>query len=183
MTERIVRAATLADIPAITAIYGHSVRTETASFEFDPPDEAEMARRMTDLQAASFPYLVCERGEDGTVLGYAYAGNWRPRIGYNHTVEDSLYIAPHAKRQGVGRLLLRALIATCEADGFRQMIAVIGDARHVASIRLHEGEGFEIVGRLRTLGHKFGQWHDSLLMQRALGPGNAEPPGRQTRRG
>ncbi|MBN9022132.1 MAG: N-acetyltransferase, partial [Rhizobiales bacterium] len=93
MTERTIRAATAADIPAITAIYGHSVRTETASFEFDPPAEAEMARRMSAFHAAGFPYLVCERRSDGRILGYAYASHWRPRIGYNHTVEDSLYIA------------------------------------------------------------------------------------------
>ena len=178
MTERIVRAATPADIPAITAIYGHSVRTETASFEFEPPDEAEMARRLTAFQAAGFPYLVCERTADRQILGYAYASNWRPRIGYNHTVEDSLYIAPEAKRQGVGRLLLQSLIEATEALGYRQMIAVIGDARHLASIRLHESEGFAIVGQLPTLGHKFGQWHDTVLMQRPLGTGASEPPSR-----
>jgi phosphinothricin acetyltransferase len=179
MTDRIIRAATEADIPAITAIYGHSVLTETASFEFDPPSESEMARRMAAFVEAGFPYLVCEGG--GSVLGYAYASNWRPRIGYNHTVEDSLYIAPEAQRQGIGRALLRALIAETEARGFRQMIAVIGDSRHVASIGLHEREGFTVVGRLPSLGHKFGLWLDSVLMQRTLGPGATRPPERPVR--
>jgi len=177
MTERIIRAATEADIPAITAIYGHSVATETASFEFEPPAEGEMARRVTAFQAAGFPYLVCT-GAGGRVLGYAYASHWRPRIGYNHTVEDSLYIAPDAQRQGVGRMLLRALIVECEALGFRQMVAVIGDSRHAASIALHESEGFAVVGRLPTLGHKFGLWRDSVLMQRTLGAGASTPPSR-----
>ena len=177
MTERTIRAATEADIPAIAAIYGHSVATETASFEFEPPGEAEMARRMAAFRAAGFPYLVCQGG-DGAVLGYAYASGWRPRIGYDHTVEDSLYIAPEAQRQGVGRLLLGALIAECEALGFRQMVAVIGDSRHAASIALHERMGFAVVGRLPTLGHKFGLWLDSVLMQRALGPGASAPPQR-----
>jgi len=179
MTDRLIRPATLADIPAITAIYGHSVATETASFEFDPPSEAEMARRMAAFVEAGFPYLVCEA--DARVLGYAYASNWRPRIGYNHTVEDSLYIAPEAQRQGIGRALLRALITETEALGFRQMIAVIGDSRHVASIGLHEQEGFAIVGRLPSLGHKFGLWLDSVLMQRPLGPGASRPPERPLR--
>ena len=111
------------------------------------------------------------------MLGYAYASSWRPRIGYNHTVEDSLYIAPDAQRQGVGRALLRALIAECEALGFRQMVAVIGDSRHAASIALHAQEGFTIVGRLPTLGHKFGLWLDSVLMQRALGAGREPAAG------
>lgn len=177
MNERIIRAATEADLPAIAAIYGHSVETETASFEFVPPGEAEMARRMAAFRAAGFPYLVCE-GADGKLLGYAYASHWRPRVGYNHTVEDSLYIAPDAQRQGVGRMLLRALIAECEALEFRQMIAVIGDSRHLASIRLHESEGFTVVGRLPTLGHKFGLWLDSVIMQRPLGAGAGRPPSR-----
>jgi L-amino acid N-acyltransferase YncA len=177
MTARCIRPATLADIPAITAIYGHSVATETASFEFEPPTEAEMARRMGLLLEAGYPYLVCGDA-GGRVLGYAYAGAWRPRIGYNHTVEDSLYVAPEAQRKGVGRALLRALIAETEALGFRQMVAVIGDSRHAASIALHEGEGFAIVGRLPALGHKFGLWLDSVLMQRPLGAGASAPPAR-----
>lgn len=180
MTDRTIRPATVDDVAAIAVIYGHSVRTETASFEFQAPDEEEMARRMAGFVAAGFPYLVCADGA-GKVLGYAYASNWRPRIGYNHTVEDSLYVAPDAQRQGVGRMLLQALIAACEAEGFRQMVAVIGDARHAASIALHQNEGFVIVGRLPTLGHKFGQWRDSVLMQRSLGPGAATPPARPIR--
>ena len=180
MNQLIIRPATQADIPAVTAIYGHSVASETASFEFDPPTEAEMTRRMGLIRDAGYPYLVCEN-KDKRVLGYAYAGAWRPRVGYNHTVEDSLYVAPDAQRQGVGRALLRALIAETEAQGFRQMIAVIGDSRHVGSIELHRKEGFEIVGRLPTLGHKFGLWLDSVLMQRALGPGANRPPERPAR--
>jgi L-amino acid N-acyltransferase YncA len=179
MTDRIIRPATRADVPAIADIYGHSVATETASFEFDPPSEDEIARRMAAFRDAGFPFLVCEG--DGIVLGYAYASNWRPRIGYNHTIEDSLYIAPSARRQGVGRALLRVLIAECEALGFRQMIAVIGDSRHAASIALHEQEGFAIVGRLPSLGHKFGLWLDSVLMQRPLGAGASAPPSRPVR--
>ena len=140
MNQLIIRPATEADIPAITAIYGHSVANETASFEFDPPPEAEMARRMALIREGGFPYFICENN-DRTVLGYAYAGAWRPRVGYNHTVEDSLYVAPDAQRQGVGRALLRALIAESEALGFRQMIAVIGDSRHVGSIELHRAGG------------------------------------------
>ena len=180
MNDLIIRPATEADIPAIAAIYGHSVANETASFEFDPPSESEMGRRMGLIREAGYPYFVCE-GNESRVLGYAYAGAWRPRVGYNHTVEDSLYVASDAQRKGVGRALLRALIAETEALGFRQMVAVIGDSRHVASIALHRNEGFEIVGRLPTLGHKFGLWLDSVLMQRALGPGANQPPERPAR--
>ncbi len=172
-----IRPAVPADIPAIAAIYGDSVLTGTASFELEAPAEAEMARRMSATLATGYPYFTCE-GDQGAVLGYAYAGAYRPRPGYRHTVEDSVYVARQARRRGVGRALLRALIEETEALGFRQMVAVIGNSRHAGSIALHEGEGFTIVGRLPTLGYKFGLWLDSVLMQRPLGPGATKPPSR-----
>lgn len=177
MTFRI-RPATPADVAAIAAIYGASVSTGTASFELEPPGPAEMARRMAATLDNGYPYLVCE-AEDGGILGYAYGGAYRPRPGYRHTVEDSLYVAPEAQRRGVGRALLRSLIGACEALDFRQMIAVIGNSRHVASIRLHETEGFVVAGTLKTVGHKFGGWLDTVLMQRPLGPGSGTAPTRK----
>ncbi|HZP21559.1 MAG TPA: GNAT family N-acetyltransferase [Bauldia sp.] len=174
--EVVVRPAGPADIHAVTAIYGHSVLTGTASFELQPPDEAEMARRHAAILAAGYPYLAAER--QGAVLGYAYAGPFRPRPGYRHTVEDSVYVAASAQRQGVGRALLAALIAECEARDFRQMIAVIGDSAHVASIELHAAQGFRVVGTYATIGHKFGRWIDSVHMQRALGKGASAAPTR-----
>jgi len=170
-----IRPATTADIPAITRIYGQSVRTATASFELEPPDEAEMARRMRALLDGGFPYLAAEI--DGALAGYAYAGLYRSRPAYRFTVEDSVYVAPQAHRRGVGRALLDALIADCAARGFRQMIAVIGDSpRQQPSVALHRAAGFREVGILEHVGFKHGRWLDSLLMQRALGPGATTDP-------
>ena len=134
-----VRPATPADIPAITRIYAHSVRTGTASFELEPPDEAEMARRMQVLFDGGYPYIVAEIG--GAIAGYAYAGSYRPRPAYRFSVEDSIYIDPSAQRRGVGRVLLQQLIEECERRGFRQMIAVIGDSAQTPSIELHRALG------------------------------------------
>src|SRR5262249_52713430 len=130
-----IRPATLADIPAITAIYAHAVTTGTASFELSPPDEAEMTRRMQSVLDGKFPYLIAEIG--GTVAGYAYASFYRTRPAYRFTVEDSVYVAPHMQRRGVGKALLRELIEACTALGFRQIIAVIGDSNQAASIGVH----------------------------------------------
>ncbi len=174
MTPLSLRPSTLADIPAITAIYSHAVRHGTASFELEPPDEAEMTLRHGALLDAGYPYLVAER--DGAVVGYAYAGAYRLRPAYRWTVEDSGSGAPGAMRGGVGRALLGALIAACQARGFRQMIAVIGDSANAASIELHRRAGFRSVGTFADVGFKFGRWLDSVLMQRALGRGAAEPP-------
>jgi L-amino acid N-acyltransferase YncA len=169
-----IRPATLADIPAIAHIYAHAVEHGTASFELIPPDETEMARRMQDLLAGDFPYLVAE--EDDTVFGYAYAGLYRARPAYRFTLEDSVYIAPDRQGRGVGRALLAALIEASTARGFRQVIAVIGDSEQTASIALHAALGFAYVGTLPNVGFKFGRWLDSVLMQRPLGPGSTTAP-------
>jgi phosphinothricin acetyltransferase len=169
-----IRPAHAGDIPAITRIYDHAVRSGTASFELEPPDEAEMRRRLQGLLAGGFPYLVAEDGAGGTntgILGYAYAGPYRARPGYRYTVEDSIYVAPDAQRGGIGRALLERLIVDAQARGFRQMIAVIGDSAHTPSIALHEALGFRLIGTFEAVGLKFGGWLDSVLMQRPLGDG------------
>jgi phosphinothricin acetyltransferase len=174
MSSISIRAATAADIPAITRIYAHAVRHGTASFEFHPPDEAEMARRQRALLDAGYPYLVAEA--DGAIMGYAYAGPYRTRPAYRYTVENSIYIAPQAQRRGIGRALLEKLIAESEARGYRLMIAVIGDSAQAPSIELHRAAGFTLVGTFEAVGYKFERWLDSVLMQRALGKGSSAPP-------
>jgi len=169
-----IRPATPADLSAVTRIYDHAVRQGTASFEIEPPDETEMARRYRALLEGGYPYLVAER--DGKLAGYAYAGAYRTRPAYRWTVEDSVYVDPAASRQGIGRALLDRLIAECTARDFRQMIAVIGDSAQTASIELHRAAGFRLVGTIGNVGFKFGRWLDSVIMQRALGKGAATTP-------
>jgi L-amino acid N-acyltransferase YncA len=171
-----VRPARDTDIPAIAAIYGHAVLHGLASFEVDPPDEAEMARRMRAVVDAGFPYLVAEK--DGRVLGYAYAGLYRARPAYRNSIENSVYVGPDAHRLGVGRALLSELIDIATRAGFRQMIAVIGDSGNAGSIGLHRALGFTFSGTIHSVGYKHGRWLDSVIMQRALGPGDTTPPDR-----
>ncbi len=169
-----LRPSTDADVPAITSIYAHHVRTGLASFETEPPDAFEMARRRMDVLRRGLPFLVAE--VDGAVVGYAYAGPYRVRPAYRFTVEDSIYIHPDHTRKGIGRRLLQAIIAACEEKGCRQMIAVIGDSGNAASIGLHQAFGFEHTGTLRSVGFKFGRWVDTVIMQRPLGPGDGALP-------
>jgi L-amino acid N-acyltransferase YncA len=170
----LIRSAEPADVGAITKIYADAVVHGTATFELEPPDEAEMARRLGALVSRKFPYLVAERA--GVVAGYAYAGPYRDRRAYDWCVEDSIYIAPQFHRMGIGRLLLADLIAEAEARGFRQIIAVIGDSAQAASIAVHASAGFAHIGTVRAVGFKHGRWLDTVLMQRALGRGDATPP-------
>lgn len=169
-----VRPATEADIPAITSVYRPAVLEGTASFELEPPDEAEMHRRYTAVVSAGYPYFVAE--VDGAVRGYAYANAYRTRPAYRFTVEDSIYIDPAMQGKGIGRLLLTALIDTTTAKGFRLMVAVIGDSRQHASITLHRNLGFTFCGTIHSVGYKFGRWLDSVIMERRLGDGDATPP-------
>ena len=169
-----IRPATNADIPAITRIYADAVEHGTASFELEPPNEAEMARRMQELTDNGFPNLAAD--VDGTLAGYAYAGPYRARPAYRFTIENSVYVAPEAQGRGVGRALLKALIEAAERSGYRQMIAVIGDSGQTASIALHAALGFAYVGTLPHVGFKFGRWLDTVLMQRPLGKGSTAAP-------
>lgn len=169
-----VRPATPEDIADITAIYADAVKTGTASFELTPPNEAEMSGRMAALLDGGYPYLVASAA--GAIVGYAYAGAYRARPAYRFTIEDSVYVARHAWGRGVARTLLRKLIEVAEERGFRQMIAVIGDEASAGSIALHRALGFEHVGVLRSVGWKHDQWRATVLMQRALGPGDTDVP-------
>jgi len=174
MTKPTLRAATAADVAAITAIYRPAVLQGTASFELEPPDEAEMLRRFQAVTGAGYPYFVAELG--GSVAGYAYANAYRTRPAYRFTVEDSIYIAPDAQGKGLGALLLDALVRTCTAQGFRLMVAVIGDSRNYASIVLHRNAGFTFCGTIHSVGYKFGRWLDSVIMELPLGEGDGSAP-------
>jgi phosphinothricin acetyltransferase len=161
-----IRPATLADVGAITAIYAHYVLTHTATFEIEPPDEAEIAARMRNVLDRKLPYWVGERS--GAVIGYCYMDLYRSRPAYRHTVEDSIYVAPDQVGRGAGRQLLAQAIASCAAQGYREIVAVIGDTANEPSIRLHRSAGFAHVGTLTNVGYKFDRWLDTVVMQRSL---------------
>ncbi|WP_304177818.1 GNAT family N-acetyltransferase [Phenylobacterium aquaticum] len=170
----IVRPSLETDAPALAAIYGHHVLTGLASFEEVPPTAEDMAGRRAAVVALGLPYLVAE--EDGTVLGFAYAGAFRPRAAYRYTVEDSVYVSPDAIGKGVGRAVLSQVLAACEALGLRQVMAVIGDSGNAASIGLHQALGFEHAGVCKAVGFKHGRWVDTVWMQKSLNGGEARAP-------
>jgi L-amino acid N-acyltransferase YncA len=174
MSEAEIRSAAEADLPFVTEIYTHAVLHGTATFELIPPDLAEMTRRFRTLMDGGFPCLVASL--DGRVVGYAYAGPYRPRPAYRFTVENSVYLDPSIYRRGIGLALMQRLIAECEARGYRQMIAVIGDSANAGSIGVHTKTGFTMIGTHPNVGLKFGRWLDTVMMQRALGEGAGTVP-------
>ena len=169
----LIRPSIEADLPAITAIYAHHVRHGTGSFELDAPDLAEMTRRRTDVLTKGLPHLVASHGDK--VLGFAYAGSFRPRPAFRFMAEDSVYIRADHAGQGLGRALLSEVLRHCETLGIRQMLAVIGDSGNHGSIGLHRSLGFVHTGILKASGWKHDRWLDTVFMQKALGAGDCGP--------
>ena len=170
----LIRPSTDADLPAITAIYGHHVLHGTGSFETMPPTADEMAGRRADVLAKGLPWLVLEDG--GQVLGYAYCQWFKPRPAYRYSAEDSIYLHPEAAGRGDGKRLLAALLAQAEAVGVRKLIAVIGDSANAGSIGVHRALGFQQVGTIASCGWKFDRWLDIVLMDKVIGAGDSTPP-------
>ncbi len=162
-----LREATPNDVPAITAIYAHHVLHGRGTFEETPPDERDMAGRLSAVHDAGLPWIVAT-DEGGAVLGYAYATPFRARSAYRFTVENSVYVSPDAHRRGAGRALLDALIVACHALGKREMLAVIGDSGNSGSIALHAACGFEPMGQFHDVGFKHERWLDIVFMQKTL---------------
>lgn len=170
----IIRPAAAQDLPAIQSIYAHHVLHGLASFEEEAPALAEMRRRFEDVTGRGLPYLAAE--EKGEVLGYGYCTLYRTRSAYRYTLEDSIYVKEGLQGRGIGKALLRELIARCEALNYRQIVAVIGDSANAGSIKLHASLGFVRAGVLRSTGYKFGRWVDSVYMQLPLGAGDGTKP-------
>ena len=170
----VVRDSRDADMARVQAIYAHHVLHGLASFEEEAPPLEELRRRFDDVRSRGLPWLAADFG--GVLAGYGYCAPYRTRSAYRYSLEDSIYVRQGSEGRGVGSALLGALIERCESVGYRQLVAVIGDSANAASINLHASFGFARVGTLRSAGFKFGRWVDSVLMQRPLGPGDAEPP-------
>jgi len=171
-TSPSIRLATPADGPAIARIYAPAVVERATSFELEPPDGAEMARRVERTMTRT-PWLVCEHG--GAVAGYAYAGPYRERAAYRWSVEVSAYVGSDAQRAGVARALYTSLLAILTLQGYRTAYAGIA-LPNAASVGLHEALGFAPIGIFHGAGYKLGAWHDVAWYERALAARRADPP-------
>ena len=161
-----VRPAAAADLGRVAEIFGWYALNSVATFEDAPRPARDWEELHGLLSGLGLPFLVAE--DDGGIAGYAYTGPWRRKPAYQHTVEDSVFIAPGMTGRGVGRALLGLLLPAAAAAGARQVIAVIADTGDAASVHLHEVFGFRRAGLLESVGFKHGRWIDTLLMQRSL---------------
>jgi len=160
----LVRPVIETDLPAVAAIYDEQVLNGISTFATDPPGIDHWRPRL-GLTRPGDHVLVAER--DGSVVGYVFSGDYRPRPAYGHTREASIYVAPAARGCGVGRALYDALLPMLRADGMRLVVAVLA-VPNPASQALHRACGFEHVGTLHEVGHKFGRWIDTELWELPL---------------
>jgi L-amino acid N-acyltransferase YncA len=168
-----IRAATLADASAMLAIYAPVVELTAISFELAPPSLAEFEQRI-EKYAADWGWLVCEL--DGQLAGYAYGSPHRERAAYRWSTETSAYVAPAARRRGVGASLYRSLLPALAAKGYCNAYAGIA-LPNPASVALHESVGFRPIGVFPAVGRKFDRWHDVGWFHYALreAPPTGEP--------
>jgi phosphinothricin acetyltransferase len=160
-----VRPASAADAGDIAGIYNYYVQNSVVTFEEEPVSAGEMATRVADVQANGLPWLVAK--VDGKVVGYCYAGRWKTRAAYRHSVETSIYMKHGFEGRGIGKTLYSALLPPLRKLGVH---AVIGGAAipNPASVALHENLGFEQVAHFRQVGFKHGRWVDVAYWQLVL---------------
>ncbi len=162
-----IREATVKDMPDCRAIYNHYVENSTVTFDEEPLTQAQMRTKFQHVEQEGNPWLVAV-SQSGEVLGYAYAGQYRDRSAYRHTVEDAIYLAPAATGKGIGKALLAELVRHAKAAGRKELVAVIADRGAEASIALHAKLGFKEVGRMGRVGFKFGRWLGTIYLQKHL---------------
>ncbi len=165
MTDPILRKFAWSDVPAITAIYKHYVDETVITFDTEAPSEAAMAEKFGHLIDLGHPVIVVE--DAGRTVGYAYSTFYRPRAAWRFTAEDSIYLAPDQVGKGLGGRVLAELMEQSKAAGFKQMLAVI-TAERANSVRVHEKQGFKLVGEYKAVGFKFDRWLDVVHLQRAV---------------
>lgn len=160
-----IRPAVFADLDTILEIINHEILHSTSNYDYEPHDFEEQKTWFEDKMEKKLPIIVAEF--ENMPIGYATYGTFREKIGYQYTVEHSVYVAQEFIGNGVGKLLLGELIQIAKQQGYHVMIGTI-DAENSGSIAFHKKFGFEIVGTIREVGYKFDQWLDIVFIQLIL---------------
>jgi phosphinothricin acetyltransferase len=160
-----VRPAMAGDAEAIARIYSHYVLNTTISFEEQPLSPDEMSQRIQEVFSSSLPWLVGAHADQ--VVGYAFAGKWKGRCAYRHSVESSVYLDPEFTGRRIGTQLYQALLATLQEKSIHVVIGGVA-LPNPPSVALHERLGFAKVAHFKEVGYKFGRWIDVAYWQRSL---------------
>jgi L-amino acid N-acyltransferase YncA len=161
----ILRQATLADLDKILNIVNHSILHTTANYSYEIQNLETQTKWFEEKKAKNLPVIVADL--DGEVVGFGSYGQFREKIGYQYTVEHSVYVVDNVIGKGIGKQLLTELIRLAKQQGYHVMIGAI-DADNAGSIAFHEKFGFVATGTIREVGYKFGHWLDLVFMQLIL---------------
>lgn len=161
----LIRDAVEGDLLGILEVHNEAIANTTANWDDAPADLDERRRWLDDRRRLGFPILVADI--DGTVAGYASYGVWRPKSGYRHTVENSVYVHVDYHRRGIATALMAELIDRARAARIHVIVASI-ESSNTTSIALHERFGFRIVAQMPEVGRKFDRWLDMTYMQLTL---------------
>jgi L-amino acid N-acyltransferase YncA len=160
-----IRPAVFSDLDTILEIVNHQILHSTSNYDYEPHDFETQKVWFEAKTEKNLPVIVAEF--ENAPIGYATYGSFREKIGYQYTVEHSVYVAQEFIGKGVGKLLLAELIKLAKKQGFHVMIGAI-DADNAGSIAFHEKFGFKSVGTIREVGYKFDHWLDLVFMQLIL---------------
>jgi L-amino acid N-acyltransferase len=163
----IVRDAESRDLDVVHELHVESVLHTNAAWQDEPDSRESFDTWLAAKREHGFPVLVAE--VDGETAGYVSYGPWRDRIGYRHTVENSVYVLDRFRGRGIATVLMRALLEHARAAGIHVVMAGIS-SDNTGSIALHERLGFRVVGVMPEVGVKFGRWLDLTMMQLTLPP-------------
>lgn len=165
MQNTVIRNATFEDIPAILEIVNHAILHTTSNYNYEVQSLEVQTKWFEDKVAKNFPIIVAVK--ENQVIGFGTYGTFREKIGYQFTVEHSVYVTDSYIGKGIGKLLLENLIQMAKNQKLHAMIGAI-DAENKASIAFHEKFGFEVVGNIRQVAFKFDRWLDLVLMELIL---------------
>ena len=160
-----LRNATEADLDQILAIVNHNILHTTSNYNYEIQTLEVQTKWFHDKQKLNNPIIVADL--DGVAIGYGTYGMFREKIGYQYTVEHSVYVEEQYIGKGIGGLLLEELIQLAKAQGLHVMMGAI-DAENKGSIAFHERYGFEVCGHIKEAGFKFDRWLDLVFMQLIL---------------
>lgn len=175
-----IQKVTPADAAALLGIYAPYVEHTAISFEYAVPSLEEFRQRIENI-SARYPYIRAV-DNSGAILGYAYAGEFKPRMAYQWSVETTVYVRQDCRLQGVGRALYEALEESLRDMGICNMNACIAYTEHPndrlsnSSMRFHERMGFTLVGTFHNSGYKFGKWYDMIWMEKSIAPHTENQP-------
>jgi L-amino acid N-acyltransferase YncA len=161
----IIRNATVEDLPQILEIVNHAILHTTSNYLYEVQTLENQLQWFEEKKSKQFPIIVADY--NGTAIGFGTYGTFREKIGYQFTVEHSVYVAPEFIGKGIGKQLLLALIVLAKDEGYHTMIGGI-DAANTGSIAFHSKFGFVETGILKEVGFKFGKWLDLQFMQLIL---------------